>query len=68
MIKTYHALLISLGLITLLGFIKSLFVTGLPLETMVVGGIVPITLGYFGKRVWQKHRSFNEITKGDSND
>jgi len=62
-LHSWLALLVALAIIIVLGFIKVL-ISSFPYETAVIGGIVPVTLGYFGKRVWQKHKSFNKLDEG----
>lgn len=57
--KTIHswlAYLISMPVIILCGFIKVL-INAYPHE-VVIGAIVTVTIGYFGKRVWQKHKNY----------
>jgi len=70
MIKAWQAFLISLGIVTVLGFIKSCFVTEYPLDLVAVGCVVPITIAYLTKRATMHHKSFNSPPKerGDSND
>ena len=56
-IPSWIALLMGLGSTMLVGFLK-VAMHSYPHEA-VIGGIVGITLGYIGKRVVQKHKSFN---------
>jgi len=58
MIRSSHALIISLALIIANGYVKALFVPALPYETMVTG-IVAICVGYITKRIVQKMDMFN---------
>lgn len=58
--KTIHswlAFVLGLGSTVAAGFFKVLL-SSYPHEA-VIGGIVGITIAYLGKRVWQKHKSFN---------
>jgi hypothetical protein len=55
-IHSWLAYLMGIGSTVSVGFIKVL-IKAYPHE-VVIGAIVTMTLGYIGKRAWQKHKSY----------
>ena len=64
-IHSWQAFLMGLGGIIMAGFFKVIF-PSYPEESVIMA-IVAVTLGYLGKRTWQKHKSFRtfENTEGE---
>ena len=63
MIKSWTAYALSTVAVIVLGFVK-VKIPAYPIET-VVTAIVTITLGYFGKRLAQRHKKLqNGAAKG----
>jgi len=55
-IHSWLAFLLGISSSIFVGFIKVL-IKAYPHE-VVIGAIVTMTLGYIGKRAWEKHKSF----------
>jgi len=58
MIHSWHAYLLAVMLVCAGAFTK-VILPRFPYETFLIAGLVPVTLGYLGKRMAQKLKVFN---------